>query len=61
MSAQRKAITTPATSSSPKPRTIGTGESSSTSIAPMLAIPAVAIVGAPAIAALLTAARACAG
>ena len=37
----------PTTSSTPKPRTIGTGESSSTSIAPALAAAAVAIVGAP--------------
>ena len=58
VSAHRKAITTPTASNSPKPRTIGTGESPSTSIAPALAIPAVAIVGAPALAARLTATRA---
>ncbi len=58
VSAHRNAITRPTISSSPKPRTIGTGESCSASIAAMLAIPAVAIVGAPTIAASLTATRA---
>ena len=51
------AITIPTTSSTPKPRTIGTGESVSTSIAAALAAAAVAIVGAPTRAAARTAAR----
>ena len=48
----------PSTSSAPKPRTIGTGESSSTRKPTAVATPAVRIVGPPAAAAAAAAARA---
>ena len=47
LSARKKAIAMPATSSTPKPRTIGTGESSRTRNPTPVARHAVAIVGTP--------------
>ena len=51
VSAHASAITMPTTSSAPNPRTIGTGESSSTRKPTAVASPALAIVGPPAAAA----------
>ena len=51
VSAQANASTIPITSRRPKPRTIGTGERSSTRKPVAVAAPAVAIVGAPSAAA----------
>ena len=52
VSAHASATARPTTSSTPKPRTIGTGESSSTRIAAELEAPPATIVGAPTVAAL---------
>ncbi len=55
--AHRSASTIPSTSSAPKPRTIGTGDSSRTRKPTAVATPAERIVGPPALAALTAAPR----
>ena len=57
VTAHASASTMPSTTSAPKPRTIGTGESSSTRKPTAVASPAVAIVGPPAAAARAAASR----